>query len=486
MGVLRIKEIVDERLEKDPYELFTLDEPHRLGRRMRPEFWGAAGVSVLAAFAVAIMTFWNLQHESSGSIDLPYAYFEIKAISPDGRLVAGAVVKQGAEQLGVTDSFGEWRRFMRVKLGSTVALTITKHVAAKHLVAVKNIAVPPALPTTGDLELIGSVQLARSGAKGAPAPLHPHAEAVRAASATTARGTRRPYVPAGTEIVSDSQGMVVSRDVAAPRDFSRVALVTDGAPHGALAHVLQMLAQRCRELGVAVDPRSPWRLHVANLPAGKYLSGPHAGKENTLLLIESTYGAAGTRNEQLFSYLRNYQDGAMNTARDILWTATSHLAKPYRVTKQGGIWHVMPSGARLWALTPGRTLVDKDGHLYKVEADAARPGALILETGASEPCSPGDECTVMTPGLRGAPPVPGWHKLELKVLGATYGDTAIYVSGYAATRVQDQIYEYWGMPHSGVNVTALRDGKVLFRGRVQPRRGALPSVSLPVSTLSRR
>jgi len=280
--------------------------------------------------------------------------------------------------------------------------------------------------------------------------------------------------------------MIVSRDVEAPRDFSRVALVTDDAPHGALAHVLQMLAQRCRELGVTVDPKSPWRLHLANLPAGKYFSGPHAGEEHTLLLVESTYGAAGARGEPLFSYLRNYQDAAMRTARDILWTATSHVAMPYRVSKQGGLWRIMQPGPKLWALTPGRTLVDQDGLAYEVKADTAHPGSLMLASGAKEPCVSGDSCMLTTPGLRGAPPVPGWQRLKLKVLGAAHRDTAIYVSGYAATRVQGPIYEYWGLPLSGVNVTALQGGKVVFRGRVQARRGILLSVSLPVSTLSRR
>ncbi len=471
MGVLRIKENVEELLEKDPYELFTLDEPHRVGRRMRPEFFGAAFIGVLIAFAVAFFTFWNVQQDAKDQADAPYAYFEVKAIDPDGRLVAGALVKEGDKILGVTDSFGEWRRFMRVKPGSTVTLSLSKKAANGNFSAMKNMAVPMTMPKGGDLELTGSVQLTRSGVKGLPAAKKgaaPNVESV-AVEAEAGQGAEE-AAPVAKQAAALDPGAL---------DYSRIWVMTEGPVSPELGEVLAAVRRRVRELGVRVDPQGAWRLKLTEIQTG--------GEAKALVQVESVYDDGSGQPKRLFSYLRNFQDTSLQTARDVLWAATTHLERPYYVMKREGAWLVEDEAVKLLALSPGRHVYDVGGIGYQIVEgkDGALAGMLALEASNTEPCATGDRCQVTTGGVSKSSPVPGWTKMKMKVFGAD-DETVVYASGYEARKVQDKLYEYWGTPQGGANVTVIRSGKLVHRGRIQNGGAALPVVNLPMMPLSRR
>ncbi len=475
MGVLRIKENIEELLEKDPYELFTLDEPHRLARRLRPEFFGAAFLGVIVAFAVAFFTFWNVQQDVKDAADAPYAYFEVKAIDPDGRLIAGALVKERDHVLGVTDSFGEWRRFMRVKPGSTVTLTLAKKVTGGSLTAIKNMAVPMTMPKGGDLELTGSVQLSRGG-KAEPFAKTPDKHEMATSEALPVAA------PAKVDAVDSSADTFVPADgdnAAEVQDVSRVWVMAEGQTSAALGEVLASVRKRARELGVRIDPKARWRMKLTELTPG--------GDQKSLIIVESLYDG-GKAPERLFSYLRNFQEQPAQTARDILWSATNHMAKTYQVVKRDGSWLVQDEAVRLFALTPGRTVFDAGGIAYGVEEshEGTTSGLVRLAAANTEPCATGDNCTVTSGGILRSPPVPGWQRLKLKVFGVADAGTTVYVSGYEARKIQDKVFEYWGVPMSGANVTAVRGGKLIYRGRIQSGGANLPAINLPSLPLSRR
>jgi hypothetical protein len=200
MGLLRAKSRSAAVIDKGPYELFTLNEPaqpHQAVRALKPQFWGAATLGLAFAFLIASAAYLNWRRGADAAGDRPFAFVEVRAIDPDGRPVAGAAVARGATALGVTDSFGEWRRFMRVRLGETVALSLHKDVAGGRLVATKNLAVPGSLPKNGELEVVGSVQHAL--ARGAvPAPAGGRGQFGRSARPLPRRAGSRLPAPAVT------------------------------------------------------------------------------------------------------------------------------------------------------------------------------------------------------------------------------------------------------------------------------------------------
>lgn len=69
--------------------------------------------------------------------------FEIRVIDDEGHPVAGAEVKSGKQQLGVTDSFGIWRRSIRIGDDPSIRFDFRKRTAKagqRELVASKKFA----------------------------------------------------------------------------------------------------------------------------------------------------------------------------------------------------------------------------------------------------------------------------------------------------------------------------------------------------------
>lgn len=70
------------------------------------------------------------------------ALFEVKAIDPKGHPIPGAKVYFDKKRVGITDSFGEWRRFLKVRKGNMIRLSLLKKKNNFQLYVVKNILVP--------------------------------------------------------------------------------------------------------------------------------------------------------------------------------------------------------------------------------------------------------------------------------------------------------------------------------------------------------
>ena len=91
----------------------------------------------------AVTAWFGLQNATgtSRSSALPI-YLEVKVHDGRAHPVAGAALFYKEKLIGVTDSFGEWRRFLKLRPGSTLALLVRKSVAGNPIHITKNIAVP--------------------------------------------------------------------------------------------------------------------------------------------------------------------------------------------------------------------------------------------------------------------------------------------------------------------------------------------------------
>lgn len=467
MGVLRIREQIEALLEedpyKDPYEILSFDEPHRPARSPHSQIWSAVVAGVVAAVGIAAGTFYAMQRSGDDLASQPFAYFEIKAIDPDGRPVAGAMVKNGDAQLGVTDSFGEWRRFMRVKLGSTVTLNLTKKATGGTLTALKNMAVPLAMPEAGELELSGSVQLAKAGQKN---------QKQKKQMIDVAQEQRSEPAP-------EPAGESTPHEAAPARDLSTVWFMaaSNGASSAKVQEVVNALRRRSRELGLRIDPASPLRITLRALET----TGASAGE--SLVQVDAHYEQGGN-SERIFTFLRNLQESALLTARDVLWSATQHVRIEHKVSRQGDEWLLSPAAQQLWSLAPGRTVEDESGRVHTVQESTHTPGLFKLSASDGAPCNAA-ACKVVTRGVQQHAPVAGWQRLKLQILGRMDNDLLVYVSGYQAYRAPNGIFEYWGQPQGAANLTIVSGGKIAYRNRLQAAREQPPVISLPSAPISK-
>ena len=80
----------------------------------------------LATVCLGLLAFFlpNLMVEKSARP--PFRLIEVRAVSDDGQLIPGASVKLGKSKEGLTDAFGEWRRFIRIREGSQLSVKVVK------------------------------------------------------------------------------------------------------------------------------------------------------------------------------------------------------------------------------------------------------------------------------------------------------------------------------------------------------------------------
>lgn len=158
MSVFRIVKEPTYHLLDDPFLQFAEKAERPTMIQRRPEWLVMVALSVLTLVGLT----FGIRMFSPMNAKVERAMFAVglKVIDPSGRPVTGAHIVLAGKTIGATDAYGEWRRFMKVPLGRTLAISVRKRVDGQHwLTAEKNFAVPAALPKDGEPELKGKIAL---------------------------------------------------------------------------------------------------------------------------------------------------------------------------------------------------------------------------------------------------------------------------------------------------------------------------------------
>jgi hypothetical protein len=475
-----------------------------LPQSSRSKILAAALLLVLTGFAAARFKPWSY----FTSQEIVYAYFEVRALDAGGRPIAGAVVKNGGKRVGTTDSFGEWRRYMKVPLGATVPLTIAKKNSHQLLFATKNFAVPPDKPEKSDVELRGSVQLhvvdnndaeARSAVAVSPSDI------VRTRAPKQGADANRQQTESMilTTVETESQEKTASVDSRADESADKrpqpttskeqikfasshesIWFESNGNQASALSReVLPALRKRAAEIGLRIDPNATWKVRLSGL-----IEKPdRVEKEGAGLMMISSLD--GEKDASPRDFLRAYSPDPNQTARGILFSLARVVNKNIVAQRNGDRWVAVTdkSSPELWSLTPGQELVGSSG-TFVVSGESyttdTATGFYLTKTDRN-PCGHNsDICELRTRTYTEVPPVPSWKQMRLKVGALSKDPVKIFVSGYESRPVGDKIFEYWGQDRARVNVTVIQNSRVLYRGQIVNDKSA--PVSLPVSNISRR
>lgn len=515
MGILKIKakqiseggnrreqsRRAEPQVESDPFEMFTIEtfEPPRSAvrsrpvtdtkplqrsapakvktidhRQPRPWLIGVllvlvAGLSGYATFEVVRDVFGNSANED----DRPFAYFEIRVIDGNGHPVTGASVRSAGKKVGTTDSFGEWRRYIKVTPGSTVTLGFSKKVSQVLLAADKNFAVPAVVPREGDLSVRGTVQLLEA--------------------------SRNQTVAAQKEIAQENIQPVAAK----PEELNHTAAFFDSIAIGVesgsadikLARdLVDAMRQRAIELGLTVNDDAKWKVTVSHLiaPAREATGTSSSGG---LFLVRSRGGEGQADTEWARAdFLRSYESTPRASARGALWILSMHMRKDYPVSGRSRAWTVSTPTANqsLFGLNAGRILISPQGVAATVTSESMVNGSMrayVLTSPEVDVCPSGqNSCTVRSAGLVYAPPVNGWQRHRLKLVSPQRGTSRpeVYLSGYAATPADADYYEFWGAAGTLANVTVIQDNAIVYRDKVAIKSGTPVVVAVPAMALSRR
>lgn len=494
--------IPDRPLLRRPPSKQVVDVKSRPNRRLISML--ALGLLVVfSGFTVARFKPWTY----FDSQEIVYAYFEVRALDGSGRPIAGAVVKNGGKRVGTTDSFGEWRRYMKVPLGATVPLTIAKK-SANHILlyATKNFAVPPEKSEKSDIELRGSVQLQAVDSNDVDAKSAVNVVAAdmigpRSGTATTGKDAAKGDSLALTTTNGDQASKEKSASPALPAKVTNGANPPQDKPQFVSTHeslwfelngsqasalnreVLPALRKRASELGLHVDPNARWKIRLSSL-----IEKPERiEKDGGGLILVSSFD--GEKNGVSREFLRVFSPDAAQTAKGILFSLAHHVNKNVSIQKSGDRWvaSLPKTTSDIWKLAAGQDLTG-DGGTFVLSGDTYGNDHLsgfYLTKTESDPCVKGiNGCELKTKSFGDVPPLPSWKKLRLKLASIGKDPVKVFVSGYEAQQVGDKLFEYWGQDRSRANVTIIQAGRVMYRGQIVNDKSG--PVSLGLGNISRR
>ena len=132
-----------------------------------PYFWPGFFLGICLMASLALGSYWVITRFffPPGPINI---FIEMKVIDDEGHPVAGAGIFYGRKRIGVSDSFGEWSRFMKAPLGSTFQLLVRKENGREVMGALKNVAVPLYVHSGQEPRIKTNVHLAKGWSTAEP------------------------------------------------------------------------------------------------------------------------------------------------------------------------------------------------------------------------------------------------------------------------------------------------------------------------------
>lgn len=485
MGAVKIVKNKKVKKNQKPIiqeELFPFNAPHEIEAKVK-EYAPRHGGSLLIVLATLLLLggagYFFFENSFQKEEKKPYVFFEIKAIDVDGHPIAGASVKNNQVDLGMTDSFGEWRRFLEVSLGSKMDFLMEKENLG--IEGRKSFLIPKTISDKGDLELTATIQLKPRVQKiGVGLPEKSVGLAKQGSVLKSAHGSR------GDERNKSRQnGMNID-------EFSNISIEFNNAQSGLYSEqdaksarslenlVVPELKLMAQKVGLTVDPDAKWKIVLTHLPRSASMTSH--GVVNISIHIPGS--------DENLEFLKNYIGSPVDTARKILWGLRAYTAKSYQIVQDQGRWLVLfpKNQSSFWDIKPGAYLRGKNGNEYQVSAVTMPHGdykasSLVVMNGS--PCEGNaSRCLLFTKHMGVSSPGENWDRLKVQIYGMPKS-ARLFVAGYQGTYEGGKVWSFWGQYGVNANVTIVDNNVVIFRQKIVGNRGKTPLINIPSANYSK-
>lgn len=426
---------------------------------------------------------------------------ELRALEEHGHPVAAAKVTINNKSMGVTDSFGEWRRYMRLKTGEQLTIELAKAGEGGGR-GKKVLRVPSFRRDDGAHELRATIELRPRAA--APARVAKRSVPPRQSEREFARQERE-EIETGMVNLPDS-GEAEAYHEAAPVATNEVELPPQKEPReefrdgsdsdsndaslgiyfedglsaisiraigirGAPANLLEkhqdeilqqkivpLLATDLQKLGLKIDAKAPWKLSLQYIP-----KEDQVGYIRAQIAWQNPFG-----QDERSSFIAGFSKTFDETARALSSLLRVHMKKSYWAAKEGSRWYIdEPAETKtFWRLRPNSQLSDTNGQLFPIKLVDQNQGSKRwqLQVGQIQPCHNVRQrmrCLVSTQSLKDAAPLVGWQRRRMNIQGSVPKNIDVYVAGFLARPTADGQWEYWGHPGSNHKALLLSQGRIV-------------------------
>ncbi|MFK7823189.1 MAG: hypothetical protein AB8G05_03475 [Oligoflexales bacterium] len=438
-------------------------EQYRKGQRNKRLWHGLTAISLIlsAAFLVypKLSSFKNPEKRKHNIL------FEVKAIDSEGHPVAGARVNYFDKVLGVTDSYGEWRRFLRFRKGQTVTLNLKKRSRDHELLASKNLVVPIENNDAESLKVKATVKL-------------------------NSQKIRNRIIPEGGKKILTNT--VEKEQVKTVRQTQEVSIenLEENDPYYSVwfsvfdfghdregktqilkKNLLPALKRTSAQKGLELRKNSPWQVGVGHIA---YKSSPSF--PGVIRVIARRVGS-----EKKIDFLKNYTGSSQITAEKILQTLKLHTPKPYSLIKNGSKWFVQDLKTPIWKIDSNVALTGFSGFPIRILSKVpAKKSLYLIDTMGKEACvNNKSHCMAHKAHLPLNPPSAAWTRFQIKVYGVQRNRALIYVGGLKASYVGSDRWSFWAKPGHHTYFSVIKEGVIVYR-RLLP---AVDHLSLPVISI---
>lgn len=401
-------------------------------------------------------------------VKAPFVLVELRAVTPKGNPLAGAKVEFGDQQMGVTDSFGEWRRYLRLAPGTRVRVRMTKEHQGHTFLAENVLQVPRPGRDGREPELKSSLAL----------QVHDPRRRVNQAEKSQGSQERRLGRQDDLRVRPSylSQNHLTSIDIRYVVFEGQTGSIMERHQSGVLRNrIIPELIAQAEEQGVRMDRQSGWKFLLAYIPYENDV-GFIRGE-----LIWRDHRGRPVKN----SFITTFAKTIEGSARTLLQQAKRHVSKHYGASYHNGSWYLADfQGSDFWRLNSHTALIDPTGEWLSLRPGKDGEGrpAWILEGKNNRPCSTipqGDECPLRTVSIREQAPNPAWGVRQLQVIGSLPEKAEIYVSGYQAYPSRNGQWAYWGESEGKVMVTIIQNQRIFHRVRLGSEPGQALTLRLP-------
>lgn len=475
---------------------------------------------VLGAIAILFLGSWMMSRFWPANDDKRFIYMELRALTPKGNPLAGAEVIIDEKQVGKTDSFGEWRRYLPAEDREQINLKMEKNYRGHLFSASKLITVPEPLSLKREAEIKMSLTLrhivlnappasaadeTRQMMSAKPGPdekreisegnfedIKPEEVDEKVAETATSEMKLSSNVNqmqgSSSEVTEKSEPLVVTADppppssyrssgVAAGSHLSQINVKFNVTPiqYGSVMEkhqssmlrtriVPELLAQM-EESGVKVSRSAKWLLEISYIPY----------RQSVGFVKGDISWPDGQGEMQKSSFIMSFAKTIEETANNLALNTKSHVSKAYEAYAKDGSWYVTSNHASkdLWSPANQKYMMDSSGALVSLDMVKETNGQKTWKlTGRSElAChkNPVDKaCMLRSLTLDDMPPVAGWKRADLRFNRELNSSAQVYIAGFTAKSNDGIIWNYWADPKAKMNITVVRDNKVISRMKFQP------------------
>jgi hypothetical protein len=230
---------------------------------------------------------------------------------------------------------------------------------------------------------------------------------------------------------------------------------------------------RAKALGLVSTEKSPFKIFLKHLEA-------KVG-ENSQNLVEVTVNFQG---KTMGTFLRNYQENTIATARLILWRSHLEIPVRYSLKRVGDKFQIaqFENQSKLWQLSEGNVIQDKNGMAASVSSLSNHDHYLSLSAPAGF-CGTSPTCNVQLVNEEGAPK--DWVPRSLRILGLGNREVSVFAGGNPSPKVHGE-FLYRGLPNGFTIFTVLEGGQIIYRNAQHNNLYQQTIISLPLPSISSR